>query len=145
MAQMEDSKLAKSAALEASWRRRIPRDIWRQVLSHPQVRELVVAPTKTVITSKEISITEHVLAGVLDVFPDRVPSGYIIADALEMLDKYQGGAVFPLDTASGDEADAQSVEEKRRMALRMSDMIKNYMGVLRRLFRRSKHSRSAMK
>jgi hypothetical protein len=139
-----DQKLAKCASLEASWRRRIPKEIWRQVLCHPQVRELVVASVQDTIKSKDVLANVHVLAGVLDVFPDRVPSGYIIADALELLDKFHGGGVFPLDMASGDEASAESVGEKRRMVLRMADLIKSYMGFVRRLFRRSKHSRSAI-
>jgi hypothetical protein len=136
---------AKAAQLEAALRRNLSSRQWREITSKPQVRPLVIRPTGTAHhpgrpSYKDLEDNAEVLRSLVEVFPDRVPGAHTIVIGLLSLDKYyEGDALqFPKDDINGDP------DNYHLFALGVAYAMKVVAGRLRRLFRRSNISRSAV-
>ena len=84
---------------------------------------------------QDLERNKNILRAVCEIYPDRIPSSAVIASAVALLDTYFEGALI------GDPAGFQK-HGKLEVAMQIAFEIKTLVQRLRRLFRRSRNSRS---
>jgi len=132
---------AKAAELEAALRRHLSSRDKASITSRPQGRPLIIPirgtrqfPGRPCFLDLEAN--HRALRAVIEVFPDRVPSVYLVAMAVRMLDKYFSGDIIQHDGQGGYMANGY-IEASVAIAATIKILVQR----LRRLFRRSSRSR----
>ena len=140
----KERRAADVARLDAAWRRNVPQKLWSQVLAVPQTRPFLIPLSKPgCICKQDLENNFYVLRGILETFPERIPGGYVLADGIELLDKFHGANIVQL-AYSPDNTDKQRASKYRDEIVQVAMTMKMYVQKLRRLFRRSHASRSLL-
>ena len=126
-----------AAEFEAALRRHLSRRELRDITRKPQIRPLVIPFSGTKRYPgrpcfKDLEANEHILRAVVEVWPDRIPSVYVVAQGVRRLDEYYQGDVLQYESESGGFAENGSME----CSVSVAACIKVLVQRLRRLFRR---------
>ena len=139
-------RAVQDSEFEAALRRHLSRRELRDITTKPQIRPLVIPFSGTKRYPgrpcfKDLEANEHILRAVVEVWPDRIPSVYVVASGVERLDEYYQGDVLQYESESGGFAENGFME----CSVSVAACIKVLVQRLRRLFRRSTCSRSSQR
>ncbi len=131
----------KAAQLEAALRRHLSRKELRAITTKPQLRPLIHPITGTRKYPgrpcyKDLEANKSVLRAVVEVYPDRIPSAFIVASAIRKLDEFYSGDVIQYEGHGGFVADGYL-----EASVSIAALVKTLVQRLRRLFRPSSRSR----
>ena len=127
---LTDVQLGQAAFLEAALRRLVPKHVWSRVMHDPPLADLVELQPGSInrVSKRDIVENKHVVRALLETFPDKVPGSKVLEKAFFLLDKYYSGELL-------------REPDKHVQAMTLACRCKLLVGAIRRLFRRSRHSR----
>ncbi len=134
----------KASQLEAALRRHLSSRELRHIRARPQVRPLLIPiigtrsyPGRPCYADLESNRTR--LRTIVEVWPDRIPGVYILAEAVRLLDKCYDGDILQFEAPEGNGGFVG--EAYIEASVDVAAVLKTLVQRLRRLFRRSTKSR----